>query len=65
MAVTLLSMSCNNHGKFFLSACAEGITLGLFSFDKMKSKKKDKRKNLPRSLSGLRILLSFEISRNE
>ena len=28
---------------FFLpSACAEGISLGLFSFDRMKSKKKEK-----------------------
>ena len=27
----------------FVSACAEGVTLGLFSFDKMKSKKKQNK----------------------
>jgi hypothetical protein len=29
------------------SACAEGTTLGLFSFDKMKSKKKEREREEP------------------
>ena len=32
----------NNCCIFYLSACAEGITLGLHSFDKMKSKNKER-----------------------